>query len=1020
MSNFWDRERLLRSTILAGFAAATMAAAPAYTQDNEEEEEEQTEEREAIVVTGSLLRRDEFTSAAPIQVITAELASLEGLLDTAEILQESSIAAGSTQVNTQFGGFIVNGGPGVNSVSLRGLGAQRTLTLFNGRRLGPAGVEGRVGAVDLNIIPQAVVQRIEILKDGASSIYGSDAVAGVINVITRTEIDSPELRITTSQPFESGGASYGIDGAMGWNFDRGFITLSAAWNRSERLQRQDRDYFRCPQDYVTDPATGARLDRIEANPTSDNIGGFKCFNSGVVNAVDVFAGGVFRLIADPGFSGLPGGNYFAGFRARGGDGQFSQACPTAENPAQRCTIGANETDTDDIRLREQDILPEVERLSVYLTTEYDLGGANFYGELLYNNRTTDQVRNRQFFPWSGNPAFFGPGLPGGNEHMLGLNGDYGIGSDFGPAPYARPIALIPFNTQVEVDYFYGVAGLNGQFGPNTGFLSDWSWDINVSHSISDGTYTRDTVDARNVLDFFDNRTDITHIDDGLGNIVCRRISDGSSCPAINYFSTDFMAGNLTDEEYAFLFTTDTGSTEFTQTQVSGIITGEAFDLPAGAVGIALGGQYRRQEIDDAPGPLSFGGNQWGLTSAVNTAGEDDVWEVFGEAEIPLLSGLPGAEEVVLNVSARYFDYKLYDADSVYKVGLNWAITPLLRFRGTYGTSYRAPGLYELYLGNQTGFADQLLDPCIEWGDSTNERIRTNCAADGIPDNYQGLGPSILSISGGGAGVLFPETSESLTFGFIATPTGLDLSVAVDYFDITVEDQVAQLGVGSIMARCYTGDIFPNEFCNLFTRDTDPTSPSYLNILEVQNNFVNINEQRTTGLDLTVRYEHETDFGDFTFDMQGTWTFDDEVDVFQGVDGFNTSDFNGTLGDPDFVANANLQFRRDDWTVSWFTDFVSRMGNGQFFNDDPIDFFRNGEGEFDALYKRYSEPYFQHGASVRYRGSDWTAIVGISNIFDEHPPAVSQGADTRLGNISLNATQFDLRGRSAFFSVSKAF
>lgn len=1005
---------LLRSTVLAGFAATAFAATPALAQESEEDEEEEQQQEsrttDRIVVTGSLLRRDEFSSSAPIQVITAETASLEGLLDTAEILQESSIAAGSTQINAQFGGFIVNGGPGVNTVSLRGLGAQRTLLLFNGRRFGASGVEGRVGAVDLNTVPQSVIQRIEILKDGAGSIYGSDAVAGVINVITRTEIDDPQLSVTASVPFEGGGESYTIDGAIGQSFDRGFVTLSASYNRQERLQRADRDYFTCPQDYVFDPVTGARIDRIETNPTSDNQGNFKCFNSGVVNAVDVFAGGTRRLIIDPNWQSQPGGDYFEGFRARGGNGLFTQGGRT---------IGGNETDTDDPRLRAQDILPQTERLSVYLTGEYDVGPANVYGEVLYNNRQTDQIRNRQFFPWSGNPLAFGFGVPGTNAHMQGINNDFTVGSDFGPAFYARPIALIPFNTQVDIDYFYGVVGANGEFGSNLGPLSNWTWDTHLSHSISDGSYTRTTVDARNVLDFFDPRTEITHEFDAGGNVVCRRVTTGESCPAINYFSTDFMAGNLTDEERAFLFPTDTGNTEFVQTLFNAVITGEAFELPAGPVGMALGVEYRRTEIDDQPGPLSFGGNQWGLTSAVATSGEDELYEAFAEFEVPLIAGQPFFEELTLSASGRVFDYKLYDADSVYKLGLNWQVNPVLRLRSTFGTSFRAPGLFELYLGDQTGFLTQGIDPCIEWGEITNENIRTNCAAAGIPDDYPGIGSSALSISQGGAGQLEPETSEALTFGMIVTPTGLNLSIALDYFEIEVSDQVAQLSGGAILGGCYAGDNFPNSFCDLFDR-APAGAVNQFNITEIRNQFINVNSQRTEGLDITLRYEHEFDFGELSYDLQGTWTFEDFVNTFEGVEGFSTNEFNGTLGEPDFVAQSNLRFIRGDWTFSWFTDFVSRMSNEQLFTEGAFGDFRNQDGLQRAEYKRFTEPHLQHGASVRYRGADWVATAGVTNIFDEHPPAVSTGADNRLGNVSLSATQFDLRGRSAFVQVTKSF
>jgi iron complex outermembrane recepter protein len=1016
----------MRSSILAGFAAALMGTAPVLAQDPAEQIIEEDEEEaaprpssERIVVTGSLIRRDEFTSTAPIQVITAEIASLEGLVDTAAILQGSTIAAGSTQINTQFGGFIVGGGPGVNTVSLRGLGAQRTLLLFNGRRFGPAGVEGRVGSVDLNTIPASAIQRVEILKDGASSIYGSDAVAGVVNVITRTEIDRPELSINANVPLGGGGESISVDGAYGFNFDRGSITISAAYEDRFALRSGDRSYYSCNEDYVFNSA-GERIDIQEANPLREP--GNKCFNIGVVNAIDAFtispANALVqrRFIIDPAATaGDRSGNTFPGFRLIGTDG-------TAPGGAAN-RLPVSETDTNDPRLQLQDILPEVRRYSVYSTANFDLNFAEFYGEALYSRRETRQTRFRQFFPQSLNPELYG-NLPGdSNAHLIGVRLDPQFDPVFGGVPaIVRPIALIPFNTQVEIDYFYGAAGLRGQFGPTMGLFSDWNWDVHVSHSRSDGSYTRDTVDARNVIDAADSRSDIRHdLDPVTGQVVCTRISSGASCPAINYFTQSFMDGNLTPEERAFLLTTDTGNTVFTQTLVNGVLAGELFSLPAGNVGVAVGAEYRRQEIDDQPGPLSFGGNQWGLTSAVNTQGTDNLYELFGEIEVPLLAGLPFMESLTVNGSGRWFNYSEYDADYVYKAGVNWQINSALRLRSTYGTSFRAPGLFELFLGDQSGFAGQLaIDPCINWGQSQNPEIRANCAADGIPEDYTGAGTSSATvISGGGAGILEPETSDSFTIGAIFTPTRLNLSVAVDYFEITVDNQVAQLGAGAILGGCYSGAVFPNEFCNLFTRVRNPNSPQNFAVDTVNNNFININQQSTRGIDLTVRYEHELNIGRVTMDASGTWTLEDKINQFEGVDGFATNDFNGAVGNPYFVGRLNTQLRRGDFTYSWFIDFVGRQSNEKLFTSDPTGFAYFGDT--DTFAKRFLESTVYHGASVRYQTSDVTVIGGFQNIFDERPPAISfNGGSTRLGNTAINATQYDLFGRTAFVRLSRSF
>jgi iron complex outermembrane receptor protein len=163
----------------------SLAAFPVSTVSAQEDSDAAAGEVEEIVVTGSRIRRDEFTSASPVQVIDMEMSTLAGLIDTTEILQGSTVAANSSQINNLLGGFVVNGGPGVNTLDLRGLGANKTLVLLNGRRLNPAGTRGTVAAVDLNTLPASVIQRVEILKDGASSVYGSDAVTGVVNIITR-------------------------------------------------------------------------------------------------------------------------------------------------------------------------------------------------------------------------------------------------------------------------------------------------------------------------------------------------------------------------------------------------------------------------------------------------------------------------------------------------------------------------------------------------------------------------------------------------------------------------------------------------------------------------------------------------------------------------------------------------------------------------------------------------------------------------------------------------------------------
>ncbi|MDZ4375222.1 MAG: TonB-dependent receptor plug domain-containing protein, partial [Phenylobacterium sp.] len=256
----------MASTIIAGLAvfAPTMVMAQTQPAQTQQQEDEEAAEIDEVVVTGSRIRRNEFTSSQPIQVITSEQATLEGLADTSEILQSSTAANTATQINNFFTGFVTTGGPGVNTVSLRGLGAQRTLVLINGRRVGPAGVRGTVGPTDLNTIPSSLIERAEILTDGASSIYGSDAVAGVINIITKTNLDGGFIGAYASMPLEGGGEEVQVSASYGNTFDRGYLSVGADYYERSELLFGDREHFDCPQDRVySDPQLMHRIDVLE-------------------------------------------------------------------------------------------------------------------------------------------------------------------------------------------------------------------------------------------------------------------------------------------------------------------------------------------------------------------------------------------------------------------------------------------------------------------------------------------------------------------------------------------------------------------------------------------------------------------------------------------------------------------------------------------------------------------------------------------------------------------------------------
>lgn len=1000
-----QRKLLLGTSVIAGLIAATAAPTFAFAQSTTAKADDSAEVEE-LVVTGSRIRRNEFTSSAPIQVINSETSSLEGLVNTAEVLQGSTSATGSFQVNNQLTGYVTDGGPGANTISLRGLGAGRTLVLFNGRRVGPAGTRGTVGPVDLNVIPQAIVERQDILKDGASSVYGSDAIAGVINIVTKRNLDGGVINAYTNQSFEGGGEVYNLSAAWGKTFDRGYITIAGEYNERKVLRRGDRDDTACAADYLFNPTTGARVDLLDRN------GKTMCYNQ----LSQVIRTGSFGdlIYKEAGVNYNVVGNSGGAANAAG---MFGNTPIPYADLARQARAGFADTfgyaKYDNPLYARASAISPVKLTSLYAAGGYDLfAGVEAYGEVLFNRRESEQYGLRQFFP---------------SINLANPNNPFGttLGASL------QPIIPLKSDANQQVDYFRVVGGLKGTINVNGG----WDWDIYAQYSKSDADYYGDFI--------YNDRVTAT-----IGASACNQaaitISGGqcSSLPTgVRWFSRDVIGGNFSEAEKSFLFGRSHGKTTYEQKMVEGTIAGDLFTLPAGKVGAAVGFALRKDEIDDTPDYNERNGNLWGSSAAGRTAGSDTVKEVFGEVEVPLLKGLPLVEALDFSGSARYTDYDSYGSDETYKVGLNWAITPSWRLRATKGTSFRAPALYELYLANQTSFLGQTaIDPCIRWGDSTNPRLQANCQAAGVPNDYTAAGTSsALITTGGGLGILTAETSKAWTVGAIWTPSFIDLSVAVDYYEITVNDEIRQFGTANILNTCYTSANYPTDpLCTLFTRD--PTTHA---ITDVNNSYVNVAEQGNRGIDLYVRYKHEFDFGRLTIDSQFSWQLDDTVELLAGS---AVEQYNGTTygyDGPDFTGKIVTRFDRGDWTYQWGIDLIGKGSDTEEFGGDTFTSTRYSStcrntatgvtGACSALlgtgplavvaapvyYKQYSEFTAVHSLSVRKKMDDWTVQAGIRNVFDERAPAQSSG-QFRIGTAAITTGYDLLLGRQGFLNISKRF
>jgi iron complex outermembrane receptor protein len=978
-----DRKLLLTTSILAGVVALAVAPVSALAQDTASTAKAPPAdtEVEALVVTGSRIKRNEYTSASPIQVITSEQSTLQGLTDTGDILQRSSAASGSAQSNNLLTGYVVTGGENVSTISLRGLGANRTLVLLNGRRLAPAGQGGTVGPVDLNVLPSSIIDRTEILKDGASSIYGSDAVAGVVNIMTKKDFDGVEVNAYTSVPTRGEGETYRFSGTAGKVFDKGYVNLTFDYNEQKALKIKDRGYLSCAEDYLFDPDSGERVDFID--PKTNH---FKCYNA--INngwrANDTF-GGTFaydptRANAPPGgypaaaltTTGIPGLKDWVRFGRAGQPATFSYG--NYDSPAYQ----------------NSDAISPIKRGTVYLTGSYDITpNIEAYTEVLLNRRKSSGTSIMYLFET----------VSGDN-----INNDVSTGlRNGGASGDAFPLILLPKKQTETIDYGRFVGGFKGTINGG-GFLNNWDWDIYGQYGKSDAKYGSNFIYADRVY----ATTAPSPIPAGGGapttgcDISLITIS-GGGCQEIHYFKPDILAGNLSPQERAFLIGYETGTTKYTQYSFEGSISGDLFTLPAGPVGAAFGATYRKDKLDDTPGYNAQNANYWGYSTAGRTKGSDDVKEVYGELAIPVFKDLPMVEKLDLSLSGRYTDYKSYGSDQTYKVGLNWQLSSAFRVRSSYGTSFRAPALYELYLADQTSFFNGR-DPCEKWEESSNARIQTNCAAVGVPQGY--VSPSTPKVStGGGIGRLDAETSKAKTFGVIWTPSFMDLSLALDYFDITVNNEVAAFGSQNILNACYGGTTFPNDFCTLFNRDATSHDITIIN-----DNYLNVASQKNRGLDFNARYQHEFTAGKLTLDGQFTWQFKDVTNLLEGGE---PDDHNGETTEPDFTGVINARFDHDDWTVNWAVDMYGKASDTELI--DGGDIHASTVYNQPVYYKQYTEFTAYHSLTVRKKFDKLTLQAGVLNLFDELPPAQSSG-QFRIGTSALNA--YDLRGRRVMFEITK--
>ena len=1032
---------------------------------------------EEVVVTGSRIKRDTYSSISPLQIISMEYSKEAGLIDPADILQNSTSSQGQ-QIDLTFNGFVLDNGPGASTVNLRGLGAQRTLVMLNGRRVAPSGVEGAPAAPNINLIPRNLVQQYDNLLDGASSVYGSDAIAGVINVITRKDFDGLEIEFFGQEPYHKGGEDNTLSLTWGMNSDRGTIGIGMELIDRNNVQLKDRPWTSgCETHYeITDSGEIRTGDQYYESIGYPSLG--NCRLGSLVGRTLV--------------PGAPGSIYYTPGQSNGGWGNFSES---GDPYTGRATDG-NGDGIGDINFRDydlngaqlnRDLFPKSRNINAMAYGEYTFyGEANFtpYFEVLYNYAEYDQFGEEgQLFPQvpANNPFnLCNPAAVNGVDcglafgeyldnpfnaqaiaNRFGLTPaqfrDFGIVNLYpgaiGPAP-TTPIVSVRGdrnNFSVEQDQIRAVVGFRTDLPMiNFGDFTNWSAEAFVSYSRGEGDSVRRGVrEDRLELGLGVYSTTNTPCENDTGAELRPDVASG--CVPINMYAPSLYdvsngAGDFaTQAERDFLFDDRDFNTVYEQTIINAFVSGDLMELPAGVMSAAFGLEYRYDDLNSDPGDVAANGLLWGFFSDLGGLGDRTTKEAFAEIDIPLLANRPLAAELTLNMSARLTDDEYYGDNTTESVKIGWRPVEELLIRGTWGTAFRAPNLRELFLGGSTGFVN-VFDPCyipeeafdqltgeyIPENDQREPQIFGNCAAQGVDAtlaNNNGFNTFSVEVAQGGSLELEPETSESWTLGFAFEQpffTEFDLRFGMTYYEIEIENTVITPSTGFIIGDCLLDEAGTGQsaFCSRITRDlSDPTNPE---ITFIGLGFIGRDSEVARGVDYNVTFEDQFSIAktpvNFQFDITANRLLERSTLFTNADDSIDQEDYAGEWGFPEYNVIATARVDWDRWGATWQTQYLSGVGQ----DIDGVDSFDNISGGSDTcglngeavLCRDYAEAnsYQIHTASLYYDGDDWTLGFGVRNVFDDAPPRVDGTEITSINNVPLGYG-YNVAGRQYFVNFA---
>ncbi|MFC0444293.1 TonB-dependent receptor domain-containing protein [Pseudidiomarina halophila] len=942
----------IRLALMFGGASLAMSGTAAAQAQADEEQAEEAQER--ITVTGSRIKRTDYESSSPVQITSSEEIKASGFTRIEDLMNSLP------QVEAAQTSFIANGASGVATLDLRGIGVNRTLVLMNGRRLQPGGVYSQ--APDVNQIPAALVERVEVLTGGGSATYGADAVAGVVNFVMKDDFEGVEINVGASGyqhnnnneyiqglmdqrnfDYPNGGSgiegkSYNIDLTMGGTFagGKGHATAYATWRQINEMRQETRDYSSCALN-----SAGTACGGSSTAPLPNT------FFAPIVNGeYDLDQEVWWSLNQDGSFSPYDGSNVY-------------NYAPVNHfmRPDTRYTMGAfvNYEVSDVFR-------PYMEISYMHDRTAAQIAESGtfyaFQARLDVDSPLFSDAQRQQFYDQ------FGPDVEQVGAYIGKRNVEGG-----------------PRMNNLEHSAYRIVAGSEGYLSAN------WSYDLSFQYGSTSSS-------TAYVNDFY-----IPYVGQALG--AEGYDSCGEGCTPYQVFTPGGVTGEAADQLGGVAIMTGVTS----QRIVNGYLTGEldatfpTSDLPTAAV---IGFESREIDFERIADTIYQEGALAGQGGPTNSlAGGYTVKEIFSELSVPLAEGRPGIESMTLDLGLRFSDYSTSGKETTYKVALDYNITSDWKLRASYNRAVRAPNVAELFSATSVGLW-QGTDPCAG---ANPEYTQAQCANTGVSASQYGnvdANPASQynGLFGGNVN-LDPEVADTYTVGIVANPTD-NLNFTLDYWAIDIADVIGTVGAQNTLDQCaLTGQA---QYCDNVVRAPSGSLWRGSNGYVIATN-VNVGEETYRGVDLNANYIMEDVMGGtVTARMNGSYYLEKYADsTGQDCAGLVNS---VCFPQPDWRHSLTVTYSSDSfWTAQAKWRYFGEVGY-----DEDVDQLLIADGGIKA------QSYLDIVTTFDLN-ENTSLLFGVNNILDKEPPLVGGAIATNANTI---AGFYDTLGRYIHANVTFRF